>query len=653
MAAEDKARGILGKAAGPPKGPFSNTIGYFFMQHPVVSLILIAALIGLALWFYQIVLVVLAAVFIIIALVLSLIAIYNTDAPISTVWKGVFGVGIAIVMILALVNVQTLVGVQFTSDFTDDFQDLDSWSKDEGIYGDINVYSPGKVQLDTSQATDEGLSLQLNTQNTAGQIKEIDFTVRAQVDYPATLSMKVSANGGEDWVTSGHRGNWGNNGKLVFPSDDDEQGILYRTDIPSIYQGNQVTFRFELESDAASTSYIKDIRIDWIPIEEEPNNPPYTCDNPSPSDGASSVLTSRDKLTWTGGDPDGNLDYYKVYFEKGDSTPDNVLGEPSTEEIILPSLDPGSTYYWKVIGYDTSGLSSENRGPIPTWEFTTATADNDPPRQPSNPSPTSGSAVTSTDVTVSWSCTDPDGDSLTYDIYRDGAKKGTVSDPTQIFTFTGLSYGRTYSWKVVARDPHGAQTIGDTWQFTVQRPQYTLTKNTVGQGSISLSPPGGTYESGTTVTATANPGDGWHFDHWDVTTTAVYTEATSRTVTMDSDKTVTAYFEEDPPPPTYVVTINTDPSEGAKTVTGAGEYQEGDTVELSATAASNYQFTGWTIGSQTYNRQEVSFSMPSEDVEVTAHFEKQDKGLPWMWIIVGAIAFIGIAGAAIYIKRRK
>jgi hypothetical protein len=35
--------------------------------------------------------------------------------------------------------------------------------------------------------------------------------------------------------------------------------------------------------------------------------------------------------------------------------------------------------------------------------------------------------------------------------------------------------------------------------------QYTLTANTSGNGSVTLNPPGGTYDSGTIVTLTANP----------------------------------------------------------------------------------------------------------------------------------------------------
>jgi PKD repeat protein len=72
--------------------------------------------------------------------------------------------------------------------------------------------------------------------------------------------------------------------------------------------------------------------------------------------------------------------------------------------------------------------------------------------------------------------------------------------------------------------------------------QYTLTTNTVGQGSITLDPTGGTYDEGTIVTPNAVPGSGWQFDNWsgDLSGTANPT-----TITMNSNKTVTANFSED------------------------------------------------------------------------------------------------------------
>jgi uncharacterized repeat protein (TIGR02543 family) len=71
--------------------------------------------------------------------------------------------------------------------------------------------------------------------------------------------------------------------------------------------------------------------------------------------------------------------------------------------------------------------------------------------------------------------------------------------------------------------------------------QYTLTVNTVGQGSVTLNPPGGVYNDGTVVTLTAVPSSGWQFDNWSGDLSG---SANPTTITMNANKTVTANFSE-------------------------------------------------------------------------------------------------------------
>jgi len=71
--------------------------------------------------------------------------------------------------------------------------------------------------------------------------------------------------------------------------------------------------------------------------------------------------------------------------------------------------------------------------------------------------------------------------------------------------------------------------------------QYTLTVsvNDALKGSVSLSPSGGSYDSGTLVTLTANAATGSTFSSWSVDLTG---SANPATITMDSDKNVQANF---------------------------------------------------------------------------------------------------------------
>jgi PKD repeat protein len=69
--------------------------------------------------------------------------------------------------------------------------------------------------------------------------------------------------------------------------------------------------------------------------------------------------------------------------------------------------------------------------------------------------------------------------------------------------------------------------------------QYDLDTYTAGSGSVSLNPAGGTYNQGTVVTLTAIPDSGWQFDYWSGDLSGTTNPAT---ITMNSDKTVTANF---------------------------------------------------------------------------------------------------------------
>jgi len=90
---------------------------------------------------------------------------------------------------------------------------------------------------------------------------------------------------------------------------------------------------------------------------------------------------------------------------------------------------------------------------------------------PSNPTPASSSSNIWHKAALSWTCSDPDpGDSLTYDLYlgEDAGSMAKVAGntPSPYFTTGWLLPDTTYSWRVVARDSHGAETEGPVWSFT-------------------------------------------------------------------------------------------------------------------------------------------------------------------------------------------
>lgn len=73
--------------------------------------------------------------------------------------------------------------------------------------------------------------------------------------------------------------------------------------------------------------------------------------------------------------------------------------------------------------------------------------------------------------------------------------------------------------------------------------------------------------------------------------------------------------------PTYTVTATANPTAGG-TVTGGGEYEEGTTVTLTATANEGYTFVNWAEnGSADTAITGNAFAMPAADVVVTAVFK--------------------------------
>lgn len=98
---------------------------------------------------------------------------------------------------------------------------------------------------------------------------------------------------------------------------------------------------------------------------------------------------------------------------------------------------------------------------------------NQSPELPTDPSPTDNSADQFLGIiSLSWTCSDPENDPITYDVYF-----GTVPTPVTLIAsaITATSFLltdtleslTTYYWRVVAMDNHVNNiTEGDTWQFT-------------------------------------------------------------------------------------------------------------------------------------------------------------------------------------------
>ena len=81
-------------------------------------------------------------------------------------------------------------------------------------------------------------------------------------------------------------------------------------------------------------------------------------------------------------------------------------------------------------------------------------------------------------------------------------------------------------------------------------------------------------------------------------------------------------FDPEPAVPVYTITAAIDP-EGSGTVTEAGQYQEGETVTLTATPSEGYKFTGWQEGGQTVSTNTTYSFTATADRALVAFFEEK------------------------------
>ncbi len=160
-------------------------------------------------------------------------------------------------------------------------------------------------------------------------------------------------------------------------------------------------------------------------------------------------------------------------------------------------LTNGETYYWTARVSDGTAWSTPGGGDN-IWYFTVNTAVNQPPNAPNTPSPADGEGGVSTSSALSWLCSDPDGDPLTYDVYLDTSNPPTTliaNDIAATSISPALAESTIYYWYVIASDG-SLFTSGPAWIFAT-------TGAYVPSGDLGLTPDGPNSNK-TAVTETFN-----------------------------------------------------------------------------------------------------------------------------------------------------
>ena len=145
--------------------------------------------------------------------------------------------------------------------------------------------------------------------------------------------------------------------------------------------------------------------------------------------------------------------------------------------------------------------------------------------------------------------------------------------------------------------------------------EYTLEVDVEGEGTVDMEPDKTNYEPGEEVDLTAVADEHWYFVEW----TGVYSGAEEQiTVTMDEDKSVTAWFEQHE----YTLEVEIEGEGTVDIEPDRTNYEPGEEVDLTATADEHWYFDGWA-GYHTGNEKQITLTM-DEDKSVTACFEQHE-----------------------------
>ena len=135
---------------------------------------------------------------------------------------------------------------------------------------------------------------------------------------------------------------------------------------------------------------------------------------------------------------------------------------------VSTDLGKGQNYYWRVRAKDNNeNFSSYSE--VRNFYTEEEPNSNSLPSVPNLVNPTED-VVSASQVELVWKATDPDDDVLTFDLYFGTAEipellEENLNDSS--YLIENLSSGKTYYWKVVAKDTNGGKTIGQVWSFKI------------------------------------------------------------------------------------------------------------------------------------------------------------------------------------------
>lgn len=196
-----------------------------------------------------------------------------------------------------------------------------------------------------------------------------------------------------------------------------------------------------------------------------------------------------------------------------------------------------------------------------------------------------------TDADTLWMRVTRSGDTWTQAYSLDGENWNNLPSFNVPLTLTEVA--------LYAGNADVAHTVAVDYVFNTTSPispedaidqSRTLTRTVVGSGQIVPTPDAARYACNTSVTVEAVPAEDWLFVRWEDDLNGIVNPTS---LTLDTDKTVTAVFTEAGLIPTYTLELNVEPGGSVDVTPKQDFYLAGSPLTLTVTANPGWQFLGW------------------------------------------------------------
>ena len=269
----------------------------------------------------------------------------------------------------------------------------------------------------------------------------------------------------------------------------------------NLTDGNRHYFHIRTIDNASNAS--NTIHMGPFYIDKTPPQPP---ENPHSSSHQTNVCSQNKTIYVSWNKPLGDLsgvNGFSVVWDQSSTTlpPKEVTVE---EPSVIQELADHQQHYIHVRSVDTAGnwsTTAMHYGP-----FCIKTNINKPPDKASSPNPSNNSTNISTNTTLSWTGNDPDGDSLTYNIYFGTSSTPplkTTNQSSRFYNPGNLLSDTWYYWKIETKDAYDITTEGDIWKF---KTKYIDTVAPSSPANVQSTTPIKTWGKSDTIDMTWNEG---------------------------------------------------------------------------------------------------------------------------------------------------